>query len=104
MDQWIGSLKPGKRADMVMINKGDFGWSLGDPAEYVLMHAGSRDIDTVMVNGAFRKRGGRLVDFDAAGMLARVNASREHILGQQVDMSVAYEVKGGGEFFDGFEG
>lgn len=104
MDQWIGSLKPGKRADMVMINKGDFGWSLGDPAEYVLMHAGSRDIDTVMVNGAFRKRGGRLVDFDAAGMLARVNASREHILGQKVDMSVAYEVKGGGEFFDGFEG
>lgn len=103
MDQWIGSLKAGKRADMVMIDKGDFGWSLGDPAEYVLMHAGSREIDSVMVNGAFRKRGGKLVDFDAAGLKARIKSSRDHILGQPVDMSVAYEVKGGGEFFDAFD-
>ena len=56
----IGSLTPGKRADIVLIRKGPFGDSVVDDAcAHVLLQTSPRDIDTVLVDGKVRMKGGR---------------------------------------------
>jgi 5-methylthioadenosine/S-adenosylhomocysteine deaminase len=62
----IGSLVPGKRADLIMvdtraINLGVF----TDPAHMLVEAAQPSNVDTVMVDGRILKRGGRLVAVDA---------------------------------------
>jgi len=61
-----GSLKPGKRADLIMVstwaaNLGVF----GDPAVMLVTAAQPANVDTVMVDGRILKRGGRLTHLDA---------------------------------------
>jgi len=52
LDDRIGSLAPGKRADIVLIRKGPFGDSVArDACAHVLLQTSPRDIDTVMVDG-----------------------------------------------------
>ena len=66
LDDRIGSLTPGKRADIVLIRKGAFGDSIADDAcAHVLLQTSPRDIDTVLVDGAVRMRAGVLRGFDA---------------------------------------
>ena len=77
----IGSLAPGKRADIVLVLKGPFGDSIVDDAcAHVLLQTSPRDIDTVMVDGKLRMQGGKLLDFDAARAAAMVRESRARIL------------------------
>ena len=62
----IGSLAPGKQADIVLVRKDAFGGALpGDPCDHVLLQAGTRDVDTVLVAGTARVRHGRVLGFDA---------------------------------------
>lgn len=83
LDDRIGSLTPGKRADIVLIRKGPFGDSVvPDACAHVLLQTSPRDIDTVIVDGTPRMSGGRLLDFDAGRAAAMVRASRQRILGQ----------------------
>lgn len=78
----IGSLTPGKRADLVLIRKGPFGDSVVDDAcAHVLLQTSPRDIDTVLVDGEVRMRGGLLQGFDAQRAATMVVASRQRILG-----------------------
>jgi 5-methylthioadenosine/S-adenosylhomocysteine deaminase len=78
----IGSLTPGKRADIVLIRKGPFGDSVVDDAcAHVLLQTSPRDIDTVLVDGKPRMRGGVLAGFDAGRAAAMVSDSRKRILG-----------------------
>jgi cytosine/adenosine deaminase-related metal-dependent hydrolase len=61
IDDKTGSLKPGKRADLMMVstraaNLGVF----GDPAVMLVTAAQPANVDTVMVDGRILKRGGRL--------------------------------------------
>ena len=64
LDHRIGSLAPGKQADLVMIDTR--GMNIfpalpgGDPAHAVVMYAESADIENVMIAGRFAKRGGKL--------------------------------------------
>jgi 5-methylthioadenosine/S-adenosylhomocysteine deaminase len=82
MDDRIGSLTPGKRADIVLIAKGPFGESIvEDPCAHVLLQSSPRDIDTVMVDGKIRMRGGKLEGFDAERAAVMVRESRRRILG-----------------------
>lgn len=82
MDDRIGSLAPGKRADIVLIRKGPFGDSIvDDPCAHVLLQTSPRDIDTVMVDGRIRMRAGRLDGFDAERAASMVRESRRRILG-----------------------
>jgi 5-methylthioadenosine/S-adenosylhomocysteine deaminase len=77
----IGSLTPGKRADIVLIRKGPFGDSVdGDACAHVLLQTSPREIDTVFVDGEVRMRGGVLAGFDAGKAAAMVRASRQRIL------------------------
>ncbi len=78
----IGSLTPGKRADILLVRKGPFGDSVADDAcAYVLLQTSPRDIDTVIVDGEIRMRAGRLVGFDPDRAAAMIRSSRQRILG-----------------------
>jgi len=64
MERRIGSLAPGKQADLVLIRASDLNLfpSLpgGDPVHTVVMSAEAANVDSVMVAGRFLKRHGRL--------------------------------------------
>lgn len=78
----IGSLTPGKRADIVLIAKGPFGDSVVDDAcAHVLLQTSPRDIDTVLVDGKVRMKAGVLQGFDARRAAMMIAASRQRILG-----------------------
>ncbi|HET6223329.1 MAG TPA: amidohydrolase family protein [Dongiaceae bacterium] len=78
----IGSLTPGKRADIVLVRKGPFGGSVVDDAcAHVLLQTSPRDIDTVLVDGKVRMKAGVMQGFDARRAAAMVAASRKRILG-----------------------
>jgi cytosine/adenosine deaminase-related metal-dependent hydrolase len=72
----VGSLKAGKRADLIMVstraaNLGVF----GDPAHMLVTAAQPSNVDTVMVDGRVLKRGGRLTVMDAARIAAEAAAA-----------------------------
>ena len=82
LDDRIGSLTPGKRADILLVRKGPFGGSTApDACAHVLLQTSPRDIDTVLVDGEARMQGGVLTGFDAAKAAAMIAASRRRILG-----------------------
>ena len=61
LDNVIGSLKPGKRADLIMVSTR--GISMGvftDPAQLVVEAAEPANVDTVVVDGRILKRAGAL--------------------------------------------
>lgn len=59
----IGSISPGKQADLVLIDARMPNMQpVHDPISSVVMHATLANIDSVMVAGTWRKRHGRLVD------------------------------------------
>jgi 5-methylthioadenosine/S-adenosylhomocysteine deaminase len=71
-----GSLKPGKRADLIMvdtrgINLGVF----GDPAHMLVTAAEPANVDTVMVDGRILKRHGKLTALDAEAIAADAAAA-----------------------------
>jgi 5-methylthioadenosine/S-adenosylhomocysteine deaminase len=81
LDDRIGSLTPGKRADIVLIAKGPFGDSIErDACAHVLLQTSPREIDTVLIDGEVRVRGGNLVGFDAARAARMARESRQRIL------------------------
>ena len=51
-----------------------------DACAHVLLQTSPRDIDTVIVDGKVRMRGGKLADFDPGRAAALVQASRRRIL------------------------
>ena len=72
MDSKVGSITPGKLADLVLLRTDRLGFpEIGDLAERVLTFAGIQDIDSVWVQGKLHKKDGQLVDFDK-GMYKRV--------------------------------
>jgi cytosine/adenosine deaminase-related metal-dependent hydrolase len=77
----IGSLTPGKAADIVLIDaRGINLRPVMDPAAAVLFHAGPRDVDTVLVAGRVVKRGGRLLRADLPALLYRLEESGRRIM------------------------
>jgi cytosine/adenosine deaminase-related metal-dependent hydrolase len=58
----IGSLKPGKQADLVVISTGSINMQpVNDPVSSVIMQTNLSNIDSVMVAGEWRKRAGKLL-------------------------------------------
>ena len=64
LDSVIGSITPGKRADLVLL-RGDTitlaGWDRSNVAGAIVMQAQSTDVDTVWVDGRVVKKDGQLV-------------------------------------------
>jgi len=58
----IGSLTPGKQADIVLLRSGDLNLTpVVDPVHAIVFHAGTANVDTVLVEGHPVKRGGKLL-------------------------------------------
>jgi cytosine/adenosine deaminase-related metal-dependent hydrolase len=76
----LGSLAVGKQADLVLIRADDINMQpVHDPVSSVVMHASLANIDSVMVAGQWKKRGGRLLAADLGAKLARLQASGRKI-------------------------
>jgi cytosine/adenosine deaminase-related metal-dependent hydrolase len=76
----IGSLAPGKQADLVLIRASDLNMQpVHDAVNSVVMQTSLANIDSVMVAGQWKKRDGRLLGVDLAPQLARLQASGRKI-------------------------
>ena len=83
MEDRIGSLAPGKQADVIMIRADDLNmWPVHDPVASVVMQAGTGNVDTVMIAGEIRKRHGKLLYPKLAQRKDELRASGRRILGE----------------------
>jgi 5-methylthioadenosine/S-adenosylhomocysteine deaminase len=81
LDRRIGSLTPGKEADIVLLRADDLNLCpVVDPVRSIVLHAGSGNVDTVVVAGRVLKRGGALLRGDLARLKAELAASSRHVL------------------------
>jgi 5-methylthioadenosine/S-adenosylhomocysteine deaminase len=76
MDDVIGSLKPGKRADLIAISPNALNMAVvTDPAHLALEATGPENVDTVVVDGRILKRGGKLVALNTPEVIAGASAA-----------------------------
>jgi cytosine/adenosine deaminase-related metal-dependent hydrolase len=82
LDHKVGSITPGKQADLVLVRARTINTApMVDPVASVVVYADTSNVDTVLVAGKARKRGGELLDVDLDKTLSELEASRDHILG-----------------------
>lgn len=90
LEQRIGSLAPGKQADLVLIRTGDLNLYPVNNAIGTVVHAAERsNIDTVIIKGRVRKRGGVVPGVDQARLRAAIDESCAHLFdaaGYQPDL------------------
>jgi len=80
LDGRIGSLAPGKQADLILIATDAIHMvPASDAAAAVVLHAQPSDVRTVLVAGRVVKRDGRLVGVDWPRLAERLRASSERI-------------------------
>ncbi|MET9145682.1 amidohydrolase family protein [Streptomyces sp. NPDC004042] len=71
-DDAVGSLEPGKQADLLLVRTDDWRYLLNPrPLESFLWLSGSADVDTVIVGGRTLVEGGRGVEVDEAALRDR---------------------------------
>ena len=81
LENRVGSLTPGKEADIVLLRADDLtlaGWDRRNPAATIVMQAGVHNVDTVLVAGRVVKRDGRLLA-DAAAASRALEETSAHI-------------------------
>ncbi|WP_430336114.1 amidohydrolase family protein [Rhodococcus sp. ACT016] len=79
LESKIGSLTPGKKADVIVVKPR---WNVvrsSFPAATVVLQSAAADVDTVMVNGEIRKENGQLVGHDLVALRAKANAALDNI-------------------------
>ncbi|MEZ0052415.1 5-methylthioadenosine/S-adenosylhomocysteine deaminase [Mycobacterium sp. MAA66] len=80
LEDHVGSLTPGKRADLILLRASDSNlWPLGNLLSAVVSAANRGNVDAVMVDGKFVKRGGRLVDIDTASIRTDLVRARDSL-------------------------
>ena len=91
MESRIGSLAPGKEADMILIRAGDLNlFPVHNPVEAVLFHSSSANVDTVLVAGIAVKRDGRLLYPDLCTKKQALAQSGERLLRETGRFSPAH--------------
>lgn len=71
IDDKVGSLKPGKRADIALVRTGDLNMApANDPVRMIVQSAQPANVDTTIIDGRILKRGGRLVNIDTRKLVA----------------------------------
>ncbi|GAA3243170.1 amidohydrolase family protein [Nonomuraea helvata] len=72
----IGSLRPGKQADLVLLRTDTLGMAAAhDPIGAVVLNADTGSVDTVLVAGRVVKRGGQLLHHDLAAVVTALTES-----------------------------
>jgi 5-methylthioadenosine/S-adenosylhomocysteine deaminase len=83
MQDRLGSITPGKQADLVLIRADALNlWPVHDPVATVVIQANLANIDSVMVAGEWRKRGGKLMFHDLDRVKAELLRSGSRILAE----------------------
>lgn len=83
LDSKIGRLSPGRVADIILTRGTDLNLTpVSDPVAALVAGAHPGNVDTVIVGGRIRKRGGALVGVDLEALRARAASSQRHILGE----------------------
>ena len=81
MQSTIGSLTPGKRADVIVVRADSLGMTpMNNPVGAFVYNAHPGLVDTVLVDGAVRKRAGVLVDVDVARVRRLAIGARDDIM------------------------
>lgn len=83
LEDQVGSLTPGKCADVILLRADD--WNLApmnDAVATILACANASNVDTVLVDGKVVKRGGALVGCDREEILSELRACRERMFAQ----------------------
>ncbi|MFC3691451.1 amidohydrolase family protein [Chenggangzhangella methanolivorans] len=72
----VGSLKPGKRADVIAVRADGLTTSPAGTVDFLLTHAAQpADVDFVMIDGVVHKEGGRLTRVDVEALVAEAAAT-----------------------------
>jgi cytosine/adenosine deaminase-related metal-dependent hydrolase len=80
LDRKIGSLTPGKEADIVLLRKTDINMRAAtDPIAAIVLHAGVANVDTVIVGGNIVKQNGKLTYSDLSRRLTDLERSSERL-------------------------
>lgn len=88
MDDEIGSLEVGKRADMLLINmRQPHLWPLVDPVQRLARFANGADVDTTIVGGRVLMRGRKLVDADEGAILDRAEKAFRRAMARQTRLT-----------------
>ena len=83
LEDKIGSLTPGKQADIVLLNTEAINTApVLDPHGTIVTFSDTSNVDSVFVAGQALKRDGKLVDADLDNAFRKLEESRNHILGQ----------------------
>jgi 5-methylthioadenosine/S-adenosylhomocysteine deaminase len=84
LDSAVGSLEPGKKADIVLIKNDDSPvmFPILHPYGHVAFQAQRGDVHTVLINGKVVKRDHKLVDVDLAAAKRAVEQTIEHLRGE----------------------
>jgi cytosine/adenosine deaminase-related metal-dependent hydrolase len=81
LEDRIGSITPGKRADITVIDGGDLNTApVHDPVETVVFQSGIENVETVIVDGHIHKRNGLVYNQTAQEHLDRLVASGRRML------------------------
>ncbi len=76
LDGRIGSLKPGKRADLILVSTRNPNMGVFTDASHLLIEAAEEaDVDTVMVDGRILKRGGKVTAMSRSQVVAEASAA-----------------------------
>jgi 5-methylthioadenosine/S-adenosylhomocysteine deaminase len=76
----IGSLTPGKEADIVLLRKSDINMrATADPVSSIVLHAGVANVDTVIVGGNIVKQNGKLTYRELPRRLAELERSSQRL-------------------------
>lgn len=82
-DDELGSIEPGKEADLVIFDTNDFDWTpLHNPLTNLVYNATGHSVDTVMVGGDILVRGGELTRLDGEELRARAAEVDRRVLGR----------------------
>ena len=81
LEEKIGSLTPGKQADITLIRADDLNiHPANNPVNAVVFYANASNVDTVFVSGTARKKDGKLLNKDVHTVMERLAHSGERIL------------------------
>ncbi len=81
MQDRIGSLSPGKQADIILVRADDLNMQpIHDPAAALVTQSGLANIDSVMIGGEFRKRDGRMMFNALSARQSELVSSGERIM------------------------
>jgi 5-methylthioadenosine/S-adenosylhomocysteine deaminase len=81
LDGSVGTLTPGKQADIIMVRTdGAAVFPVTNAIGTIVQAVERSDVDTVMIAGEIRKRGGNLIGIDLGKLRSDVEASRNYLL------------------------